>query len=91
MLTVAAIIAYLLLGLALLFSLIRLVRGPSLPDRVVALELIASLTVGFIAVYVITSGKTAFLDVALVLALTAFLAAIGFARYLEKGGHREDD
>jgi multicomponent Na+:H+ antiporter subunit F len=91
MLTVASFIAYVLLGLALLFSLIRLVRGPSLPDRVVALELIASLTVGFIAVYVITSGKTAFLDVALVIALTAFLAAIGFARYLEKGGHREDD
>jgi multicomponent Na+:H+ antiporter subunit F len=91
MLEIAAFLAYLLLSLALVFGFIRLVRGPSLPDRVVALELIASLTVGFIAVYVVTSGKTAFLDVAMVLALTAFLAAIGFARYLEKGGHRGDD
>lgn len=91
MLEIAAFIAYLLLSLALMFGFIRLVRGPSLPDRVVALELIASLTVGFIAVYVVTSGKTAFLDVAMVLALTAFLAAIGFARYLEKGGQRHDD
>lgn len=91
MLQISAIIAYLLLSLALLFGFIRLVRGPSLPDRVVALELIASLTVGYIAVYVITSGKTAFLDVAMVLALTAFLTAVGFARYLEKGGQRQDD
>lgn len=91
MLAVSTWIAYLLLSLALIFGFIRMVRGPSLADRVVALELVASLTVGFIAVYVITSDKTAFLDVAMVLALTAFLAAIGFARYLEKGGLRQDD
>lgn len=90
MLQIAAILSYLLLSLALLFGFIRLVKGPTLPDRVVALELIASLTIGFIAVYVITSGKTAFLDVAMVLAITAFLAAVGFARYLEKGGQRDD-
>ena len=91
MLQIAAFVSYLLLSLALLFGFIRLVKGPTLPDRVVALELIASLTIGYIAVYVITSGKTAFLDVAMVLALTAFLAAVGFARYLEKGGQRDDD
>jgi multicomponent Na+:H+ antiporter subunit F len=38
----------------------------------------------------IASGQTPFLDVAMVLALMAFLAAIGFARYLEKGGTRDD-
>jgi multicomponent Na+:H+ antiporter subunit F len=91
MMQTAAFIAYLLLSLALVFGFIRLVLGPTLPDRVVALELIASLTIGFIAVYVITSGKTAFLDVAMVLALTAFLAAVGFARYLEKRGQRNGD
>jgi multicomponent Na+:H+ antiporter subunit F len=86
----AIVISYLLLSLALLLGFIRLVRGPSLPDRVVALELLASLTVGFIAVSVVASGRAPFLDVAMVLALTAFLAAVGFARYLEKGGHRVD-
>jgi len=83
-------ISYLMLSATLILAFIRLVRGPSLPDRVVALELMASLTVGFIGVYALTSDRTAFLDVAMVLALTAFLAAIGFARYLERGGHRDD-
>jgi multicomponent Na+:H+ antiporter subunit F len=87
----AIVVSYLLLSLALLLGFIRLIRGPSLPDRVVALELLASLTVGFIAVSVVSSGRAPFLDVAMVLALTAFLAALGFARYLEKGGHRIGD
>ena len=87
----AIFVAYALLSLALVLSFVRLVLGPSLPDRVVALELLASLTVGFIGVAVVSTGRSAILDVAMVLALTAFLAAIAFARYLEKGGHRIDD
>ena len=90
MLEGALFISYLLLSLALLCALVRLVRGPTLPDRVVALELMASLTVPFIVVYALSDDRTAFLDVAMVLALTAFLTAVGFARYLEKGGHRGD-
>ncbi|AKJ94674.1 pH regulation protein F [Thioalkalivibrio versutus] len=91
MFDIAIIVANALLSLALVLGFWRLYLGPTLPDRVVALELIASLTIGFIAVYVISSGRTPFIDVAMVLALTAFLAAVGFARYLEKGGHRDDD
>ncbi|WP_018865011.1 cation:proton antiporter [Thioalkalivibrio sp. ARh3] len=91
MFDIAIIVANVLLSISLVLGFWRLYLGPTLPDRVVALELIASLTIGFIAVYVISSGRTPFIDVAMVLALTAFLAAIGFARYLEKGGHREDD
>ncbi|MCH8543702.1 MAG: pH regulation protein F [Alcanivorax sp.] len=77
--------------IALVVTFIRLVLGPTLPDRVVMLELMALLSVAFIGLYSIKSGHSAFLDVALVLALTAFLAAIGFARYLEKGGLHDDD
>lgn len=83
-------LVYLILSVALGLGFFRLVKGPTLPDRVVALELIASLTVGLIVAYTFFSGQTAFLDVALVLALTAFLAALAFARYLEKGGQRDD-
>lgn len=90
MLETAIWIAYLLLSLALALALARLILGPTLPDRVVALELMASLTVGFIAVYAVDTGTIAFLDVAMVLVLTAFMTAVGFSRYLEKGGHRDD-
>lgn len=82
---------FVILSLALVIVFIRLLKGPSLPDRVVALELIASLTVGFIATHAVATRMANFLDVAVVLALTAFLAAVGFARYLEKGGERSDD
>lgn len=91
MLATAIWLSFAILSAALILIFIRLVRGPTLPDRVVALELMASLTVGFIGIHSIASDKIAFLDVAMVLALTAFLAAVGFARYLEKGGARLDD
>ena len=84
-------ISLVIMCIALIVTFIRLVLGPTLPDRVVMLEMMALLSVGFIGFYSIKSGHSAFLDVALVLALTAFLAAIGFARYLEKGGLHDDD
>ena len=78
-------IVYFMLSVAILLAFIRLTRGPSLPDRVVALELIASIVVGFVGVHAIDTGISSLLDVAIVIALTAFLAAIGFARFLERG------
>ncbi|MCK5770751.1 monovalent cation/H+ antiporter complex subunit F [Algiphilus sp.] len=77
---------YIVLALALVLALLRLLAGPSLADRVVALELIASLTVGLIAANAVFADMPAALDVALVLALTGFLAAIAFSRYLERRG-----
>ena len=81
---------FVILSLALVIIFIRLIKGPSLPDRVVALELVASIVMGMIAVYTVDTGVDKFIDVAVVMALMAFLAAIGFARYLEKGGERDD-
>jgi len=79
-----------MLSLALFFAFIRLTRGPSLPDRVVALELIASVVVGYVGVHAIDTGASSLLDVAIVIALTAFLAAIGFARFVERGGIKSE-
>ncbi len=90
MIELAVTLSFTLLSLALVIAFIRLALGPTLPDRVVALELMASLTVAFIGVYAVASERGAFLDVAMVLALTAFLAAVGFSRYLEKRGYRDD-
>jgi len=91
MLEIAVWLSFAILSLSLLLSFVRLLLGPTLPDRVVALELMASLTVGFIGVHAIASQRFVFLDVAMVLALTAFLAAVGFARFLEKRGIQADD
>ena len=83
-------ITFALLMAALILSFVRLAMGPSLPDRVVALELISAIVVGIIATYSVATGVSSFLDVAIVMALMAFLAAIGFARFLEEGGRRHE-
>lgn len=81
--------AYIALASAFVMAVVRMVRGPSLPDRIVALDMLAYLAVGFIALTSVTSGQPIFLDVALVLALIAFVAVVAFARYVEQGSRAE--
>jgi multicomponent Na+:H+ antiporter subunit F len=81
---VALVFALPLLGLALVLAFVRLVRGPSLPDRVVALDLMTVLVMGMIATYGIGAGQPVFLDVAIVLALVSFVATVAFAAYVER-------
>jgi multicomponent Na+:H+ antiporter subunit F len=73
-----------LLSVAIVLAFVRFLRGPSLPDRVVALDLIATLGIGVIAVYAIATDQPVFLDVAIVLALISFLGTVAFAYYLER-------
>lgn len=78
----AIVLAFALLSGSLALAALRLVRGPSVPDRIVALELIASLFVGVIALSSIATGVSAYLDVAIALTLVAFLGAVVLARFL---------
>lgn len=82
-------IVYAMLTLALFLAFVRLVRGPSLPDRVVALDLITVITVGFIAAYAIDVDQRVFLDAAIVVALIAFLGTVAFAQYVERGARSD--
>lgn len=72
------------LSLAILASFIRLIRGPSLPDRVVAIDLVAFLVMGFLGAYSVLLEEETYIDVALVLGLLAFLGTVAFARYIER-------
>lgn len=83
-LNVAVDTAFILIMAAIMLAFVRLVRGPSLPDRVVALDLITVLAVAFNALFAVASGEEAFLDVAIALALVAFLATVAFARFAER-------
>lgn len=71
-----------LLTVAIGLALVRIVRGPSLSDRVIALDLLATIGIGVVGVYAIATGQIAFLDVALVIALLVFLATVGFAYFI---------
>ena len=91
LLTWAVDISFVILMAAMVLAFVRLALGPSLPDRVVALDLITILAVAFSALFAISSGKQAFLDVAIALALIAFLATVAFARYAERRQAQADD
>lgn len=81
-------VALVALSLGLILTFIRLVRGPSLPDRIVALELTATLVIGVIALYAIGTDEPALIDVAIALALVVFLGAVALARYAERSMRR---
>jgi multicomponent Na+:H+ antiporter subunit F len=57
-----------------------------LPDRVVALDLIATLVVGMIATYAIQTNQAVFLRDVIVLSVVSFLGTVAFAYYVGKGG-----
>jgi multicomponent Na+:H+ antiporter subunit F len=73
------------LGVALLVAFIRLVKGPTLPDRIVAMDLFGVLVVGLIVVLAGWSGVRATLDAAIVIALIGFLSTVAYATYVERG------
>lgn len=79
-----------LLCLSFLATVYRVVRGPTLPDRIVALDMLVAVALGFIAVIGIRTGITLYIDVAIALGLVGFLATVAFARFvLSRGGDRE--
>ena len=82
-------VVYAMLSAALVLAFVRLVRGPSLPDRVVALDLIAVINVGFIAVYAIDTDQSVLLDAAIVMGLITFLGTVAFALYIERRARSE--
>ncbi|UIR56255.1 monovalent cation/H+ antiporter complex subunit F [Sphingobacterium sp. SRCM116780] len=78
-----------ILLLSTVITFIRLFKGPHVADRVIALDLIITTGIGIITVYSITTAQEIFLDVAMILALIAFLGTIAFAFYLEKQDHHD--
>jgi multicomponent Na+:H+ antiporter subunit F len=82
-------ISFVMMAAALFIAFFRLVVGPSLPDRVIALDLFAMLVVGVIVVFSVQSGQAVYLEAAVVVGLITFLGTVAFARYLERREHDE--
>lgn len=79
-------VALVALSVAMILVFVRLVLGPSLADRIVALDTIAYLAIGFCAVWAVHAGHAAFLSAGAALALIAFLSTVAFARALSRRG-----
>ena len=69
---------------AIVLAFVRLAKGPTMPDRVVALDMMTVLIVAFCGLFGIFTAVPAFLDVALIVALIGFLATVALARFAER-------
>lgn len=86
----ALYVALPLLGVAILFAVLRLFYGPRTPDRIISIDQLGTLGIGVIAVYAIGTNQPVLLDVVLVIALISFLGTVAFAYYLQRRGGAPD-
>jgi multicomponent Na+:H+ antiporter subunit F len=86
----ALTIGFVLMAASLVLTFLRLIKGPSLADRVVALDTLTIVAIGFIGLRVIDTGQQLFIEIAIALGLVAFLATVFFARLIETRGGELD-
>jgi multicomponent Na+:H+ antiporter subunit F len=84
-------ISFVMVMLSLAVAFIRLAKGPTLADRVVALDMMTVSIIAVCGVAAVATGVYALLDVALVLALVGFLATVALARYAERADARRKE
>ena len=77
-------LALMMLALAAALSFVRLVLGPALPDRVIAIDLIGVVIVCLLVVVGGSTAALALLDVAIVVALISFVGTVAYASYIER-------
>ncbi|HBG93763.1 MAG TPA: K+/H+ antiporter subunit F [Chromatiaceae bacterium] len=85
MLAFALGIAFLLVGVALLLSLMRLVLGPDRPDRILALDTLYVNAVALLVLFSMHLGNDLFFEAALLIALIGFIGTVALAKYLTRG------
>jgi len=88
MIELATDIAFAALGLGMIVVLIRVVRGPTLADRILALDLLTMLGAGIIGVFAIRSGEYLYVDIAVAIVVVSFVSTAAFARYLVSRSER---
>ena len=79
------IICMFLLSVSIVIALFRVVKGPTLPDRILALDSISYSIIGIVAILSIMLDSRAYLETILLIGILAFLSTIALCRFLERG------
>lgn len=79
-----------MLSLGSIFTLIRAVRGPSVLDRILCLNVISILLVSFIAVEAAVRGETAYFGLMVTITLLGFVGTLTAGRFAERQSHERD-
>ena len=77
---------FLILFLSFTFCLYRVLKGPTAPDRAVAIDILGILIVGFCALLGIPTGRDWYIDIGIIWALQSFIGTLALAKYLEGRG-----
>ena len=85
MIAYALIFAYACIGLSLLLALVRLMLGPSIIDRILALDTMIINAIGLIVVFGIDTGVETYFEAALVIAMLGFVSTVAYARFVLRG------
>ncbi|MGO4897971.1 Na(+)/H(+) antiporter subunit F1 [Bacillus sp. GM2] len=80
-----------ILAVSTFLYVLRVIKGPSIPDRVVALDAIGINLIGITALVSILLNTTAYLEVILLIGILAFIGTVAFSKFLEKGEIIEND
>jgi multicomponent Na+:H+ antiporter subunit F len=81
-LSYCVLVSLAVLCLSFLLTVLRVLKGPTLPDRILALDMLVAVAIGFIAVLGIRTGFSFHVDIAIALGLVGFLATVAFARFV---------
>ncbi len=77
-----------ILLLALILTIIRLVKGPSTPDRIVSLDMIGSILIGMVLCLGIVKDNKVYIDVVLIITLILFVGTVAMSKYLTKNANK---
>ncbi len=81
---IALLLVFGMLLLAFLLAFIRLLKGPEITDRIVAMDLIASITMAFVLSYSILVNKAIYFDIVIVISLVSFVGTVAVSTYLKQ-------
>lgn len=76
--------------LSVAIGFLRLVKGPTLADRVVSLDMMTAAIIAFCGLFAVRAGVEAYLDIAVALALVSFVSVVALARYAERQARRSE-
>lgn len=78
-------ISVVLFAITIAIAVLRLIIGPSMPDRVIAMDVVGVNLIAMIGVVSIVYGTKAYLEVILILGILSFISTIAFSKYIERG------
>jgi multicomponent Na+:H+ antiporter subunit F len=94
MLSNILMVSLIILSLSILGCLYRVLKGPSMADRIIALDMVGINLISIVAVISVMMETQAYLEIILLIGILAFLGTVAFSKYIEKGvviQHERDD